>query len=65
MLEPITQNGKITQNGNFHTLTAYKDGIETEYNWTLELQNKKAKLYFTDKKGKRKLLTKYKQIGIE
>jgi hypothetical protein len=64
-LEPITQNGKITRNGNLYTLTAHKDGIETEYNWTLELKNEKAKLFFTDKKGKRKLLTKYKQIGIE
>ena len=64
-LEPTTQNGKITRNGNFYTLTAYQDGIKTEYNWTLELKNEKAKIYFTDNKGKRKLLTKYKRIGIE
>jgi hypothetical protein len=63
-LEPITQNGKITRVGNVYILTEYKDGIETQNDWTLELKNKKAKLYFIDKKGKRKLLTKYKQIII-
>ncbi|WCO03527.1 hypothetical protein [Psychroserpens ponticola] len=60
--KPEVSNGKITQNGEFYTLTEYRNGNKTNFNWTVKISNKRLSFYHPSRNGKIKKITKYKRI---
>src|SRR5690606_38870925 len=45
-------NGKITRNGEFYTLTEYRNGNKTDFTWTVKIFDKKILFYYPNSKGK-------------
>ena len=60
--EPEISNGKITRNNEFYTLTEYRNGNKTDFNWTVKITNKRLNFYYPNKNEKLRKSAKYKRI---
>ena len=60
--KPEISVGKITQNGKFITLTEYRNGNKTDFNWTVKITNKRLNFYYPNKNEKLRKSAKYKRI---
>lgn len=60
--QPEISNGKITRNNEFYTLTEYRNGNKTDFDWTVKITDKRLNFYYPNKKGKLRKSAKYKQI---
>ncbi len=61
--KPEVSNGKITRNGKFYTLTQYRNGNKTDFNWTAKIHDKQLNFYYPKRNGKLKKSFKYKRIN--
>ena len=60
--EPEISNGQITQSGKFYTLTEYRNGNKTDFNWKIKINDRRLNFYYPNKKEKLKISAKYKRI---
>jgi hypothetical protein len=60
--EPEISNGKITRNNEFYTLTEYRNGNKTDFDWTIKISDKRLNFYYPNKNGKLRKSAKYKRI---
>lgn len=60
--KPEVSNGKITRNGEFLTLTEYRNGNKTDFNWTVKICDKRLNFYYPNKSGRLRKSAKYKRI---
>jgi hypothetical protein len=60
--EPEVSKGKITRNGGFYTLTEYRNGNKTDYNWTVKICDKRLNFYYPNRNEKLRKSAKYKRI---
>lgn len=60
--KPEISNGKITKNGNFITLTEYRNGNKTEYSWTIKICDKRLDFYYPNRNGKLRKTARFKRI---
>jgi hypothetical protein len=56
------QNGRITGNGIYNILTEYRNGIKTEFSWTVKISDKRVFYYGPNKNNALKKTKKYKRI---
>ncbi|MFS4494653.1 hypothetical protein [Maribacter sp. 2308TA10-17] len=60
--KPEISNGKITRNGEFYSMTEYRNGHKTDYSWTIKISEKRLNYYYPNKKEKLRISAKYKRI---
>jgi hypothetical protein len=60
--EPEISNGKITLNGEFYTLTEYRNGNKTDFDWIVKISDKRLNFYYPNKNEKLRKSAKYKRI---
>ena len=60
--KPEFTNGKITRNAEFYTLTEYRNGNKTDFNWTVKISDKRLNFYYPNKNGNLIKSAKYKRI---
>ncbi|WP_250434702.1 hypothetical protein [Hanstruepera flava] len=60
--KPEVSNGKITRNGEFLTLTEYRNGNKTDFNWTVKVFEKRLNFYYPNKNGRLIKSAKFKRI---
>ena len=56
------QNGRISGNGIYNILTEYRNGIKTEFSWTVKISDKRVFYYGPNKNNALKKTKKYKRI---
>jgi hypothetical protein len=59
--KPEVSNGKITRNERFYTLTEYRNGNKTDFNWTVKITDKRLIFYYPNRNGKLRKSAKYKR----
>ena len=56
------QNGRISGNGDYNILTEWRNGLKTEFSWTVKISDKRVFYYAPNKNNILKKTKKYKRI---
>ena len=59
---PDIKGGKIKRNGEYYILNEYRNGIKTDFNWTVKFNDKRLNFYYPNKNEKLKISARYKRI---
>ncbi|MCD2260199.1 hypothetical protein [Psychroserpens luteolus] len=62
LFKPKISTGKVTQKAEFYTLTEYRNGNETDFNFTVKISDRRLTFYYPNKRNKLRKTYTYKRI---